>query len=166
MIKIRKLKKEEKNKIIEFYNIIEKDLEDKNFWLPIKEKEEKEFFKDTSIFYGAFDNNKLVGLSSLFIDKNVFKDLIDEKDFNSNIKIGKITRMAVLKEYRGNNLVYKINLKLKEIAKKLNIKYLIAILHPDNIPSNKSFQKLGMQKEKFIIKDNIYPRNILKLNLY
>ncbi len=51
----------------------------------------------------------------------------------------------VLEEYRGHGYAYKACLLLFEIAKKMNMSYLLITASPDNIASNKTCEKLNCQ---------------------
>ena len=161
-MKIRKLTQKDSAAVFELINIIEVNLPDKKWWLPIKTEERQNFFNDDyTIFYGAFEGGRLVGASALFLDQNdlkgttlLFKDI-------QNCRFGEIGRCMTLPEYRGKNVMLEINRKLVILAQKLGLDYLFATAHPDNNPSNKTLQKLGMKKALFAIKEKCYPRNIL-----
>lgn len=159
---IRQLTVKDKEELMNLIDIIEDKLVDKTWWLPIDDKSRSNFFnEDWCTFYGVFENNKLIAASALFLDDYEFGEVADHIKSTYNGKFGEIGRCMVLPEYRGNNYVYKINLELVKIAKKLKLDYIIATAHPENLASNKSLEKLGMNKVAYIVKEEIYPRNIL-----
>ena len=166
MITIRELTEKDIFDLLKLMREINNTIINKTWWLPVGPDEEKILF-DTSkcIFYGAFDDKKLIGASALFLNEKDFKHISTYVKNIENKKVGKISRCMVMKDYRGNNLMYQLNLKLVDLAKQLHYDSLIVILHPDNIASKKSLTKLGMKKEAEFVKDNVYPREILKLEL-
>ena len=165
-MKIRKLTQKDSTAAFELINIIESNLPDKKWWLPIKAEERQSFFNDDyTIFYGAFEGGRLVGASALFLDETEFQDTIAQIKMEDNARVGEIGRCMTLPEFRGQNIMYKINLKLAKLAKKRGLDYLFATAHPDNNPSNKTLQKLGMQNVGYIVKYDLYPRNILLVNV-
>lgn len=69
---------------------------------------------------------------------------------------------AVLKEYRGNHLQYRLMQKAEEKLKGLGYRYLMCTIHPENRYSLENAERLGYrvvaQKEKY----GGYLRNILQ----
>ena len=161
-MEIRQLTEKDRESLLNLIDTIEEKLENKTWWLPISAEALENFFnKDWTIFYGAFDGEKLVAASALFINKYYFESIVSHLENVDINKFGKIGRCMVHPDYRGNNLMFKINQKLVKIAKSMNLEYLGAIAHPQNIASNTSLQKLGLRVAQTIIKDGKYPRNIL-----
>ena len=111
--------------------------------------------------------------ATFFINSNLF----NQSEYNEEIeaigikesskKIAEIGRCMVLSGYRGQNLMVKVNEALIKEAENNGIDILVATAHPDNIPSNKSFEKLGFKKccTKTLWGDylrNIYMKNVKK----
>ena len=69
----------------------------------------------------------------------------------------------VLPEYRGQNLMLDVNNALLNVAKEMGIDYFVATVHPDNIASNRSVQKMGMQLKTTITRTGGYERNVYLL---
>lgn len=67
--------------------------------------------------------------------------------------------------YRGKNLPLEINRYVIAEAGSLGKKYLIATIHPDNTPSRKSFEELGMKKMATYTKSCGYVRDIYLMKL-
>jgi len=165
-MEIRKLNTDDKTQLFNLIKVIETNLPDNTWWLPIKEKAKEEFFNENwTIFVGAFENNILIGASALFLNEYEFGEAASYLEDNSKQIFAEIGRCMVHPNYRGKNILYLLNDNLIKEAKKLNKTHLIATAHPNNIPSNTSLQKSGFKIVKTIVKDKIYPRNILLLDL-
>ena len=164
-MKIRILTIKDKDSLMELIKTVEDSLENKEWWLPIKEEESKNYFNsDKILFFGGFIKNKLVGASALFVDHNDFDEILTHLNIDKEETL-KLGRSMVHPEYRGKNRMMIINKSIIEYAKKYSKKHFIAIAHPDNIASNKALKKIGFKVVKAIIKDEKYLRNIFLLNL-
>jgi RimJ/RimL family protein N-acetyltransferase len=162
---IRQIEIEDKNKLLKLIKNTEKTLTNKKLWLPIKEKVKDNLFnKNFLCFLGAFDNNKLIAASALFFDEFEYKDTVKAVDLKSD-SIAEIGRCMVDFEHRGKNLMFTLNTKLLDIAKKKKIKDVVATVHPKNVSSYKSLQKLGMKKIGTITKSIDFTRDVYHLNL-
>ena len=121
------------------------DLLPKKEWLitPTQEEVENIFENSKVDYWGAFDGDKLVAISSLSYDEDDFAEIVKLLGIEKN-KVAEIAECMTLPEARGNNLMFKINSLLVEKARERGIEYLIATAHPENNASNISLQKLGM----------------------
>jgi RimJ/RimL family protein N-acetyltransferase len=81
-------------------------------------------------------------------------------------KIAEIGRAMVAPEYRHKGLMNMITQELIIHAKKQGIQYLVATVHPQNIPSQKAAAALGMEKKEHCVKHGKYERDILLLKLH
>ena len=159
-MKFRKLTAEDEQKLLGLIDVIEENLDNKEFWLPINEMSKNHFFDATwTEFYGAFDGDNLVASAALFYNEHEYRESLQKLNLKIT-SVAEIGRAMVHPEYRGNNLLYSINLKLVDIAREKNIEYLLATIHPENIPSQKSFIKLGMTKQTTYRKNCGYVRDI------
>ena len=162
---IKKLTKNDRLQLENLISVIEARLERHEFWLPIKETAKEHFFDDEwTEFYGMFDGEQLVGASALFYNEYEYGESL-QKINACNCKVAEIGRSMVSPEYRGNNILYQINCHLVEIAKAKGVDLIVSTIHPENIPSQKSFQKLGMTKECTYTKSNGYIRDVYVLKL-
>lgn len=162
-MEIRKLTIDDKSNLDNLINVIEANLDQEDFWLPINSKSKEHFFDDTwTDFWGMFDNSELIAASALFYNEHEFKESADAIGMEKT-KIAEIGRCMVHPEYRGQNLLYDINRKLLRIAGEKKIEYILATIHPNNLPSQKSFQRLGLKKEHTYTKSNGYVRDIYLL---
>lgn len=157
---IKKIDKSDKMKLEKLIHRIESNLESEKWWLPIKETAREHFFDDKwTCFYGAYDNDELVGASALFINEYEYKEsLLHIGEISGSI--AEIGRCMVAPEYRGKNLLVAINIELIEVARKYKINNILATIHPENLASKKSFKKIGFKHITSIIKDNNYEREI------
>ena len=152
----------ELDKLIE---IIEASLERQDFWLPINSVSREHFFDPSwTDFYGLFENSCLIAASALFYNEHEFGESLSKLHMPPSV-VAEIGRSMVHPMYRGNNLLYKINSQLLKIARTKGIEYILATIHPENIPSQKSFKTLGLQKKHTYTKSNGYVRDIFLVQL-
>ncbi len=160
---VQKLTPSHREKLELLINDIEAALSDKAFWLPVKKEARMHFFDDDwTEFYGVFDGERLVGAAALFYNEYEYGESLRHLNVKCR-KAAEIGRAMVHPEYRGNNMLYQINLHLIEVAKKKGVDLLLSTVHPDNIPSQKSFQKLGMKKQLTYTKSDGFIRDILTM---
>ncbi len=165
MITLRKLRKTDETQLLQLIKTIEDGLTDKKFWLPINDISREHFLDDDwTYFLGLFDDEKLIGASGLFLNKHEFEESLS---YCKNVKmpVAEIGRAMVLPEYRGHNFLLKINSELLKIAKQKNIQTILVTIHPRNLPSQRSFEKLGAKKVAQIVKYDSFLRDILLLEL-
>lgn len=164
-MEIRKLQFADKAALDNLIAAIENDLLHHEFWLPINDVSRNHFFdKEWTEFYGMFDREKLIGAVALFYNEHEYGESVAHVRIDLG-KVAEIGRAMVLPQYRGNNILYKLSCRLLRDAKAKGIHYLLATIHPDNTPSQKSFQKLGMKKYCTYTKDNGFLRDIYLLEL-
>lgn len=165
MLKIRKIKKEEKEQLNNLIAVIETSIKNKSWWLPINQLAKEHFFDDDwTVFFGLFDDNRLVGASALFLNEHEYGESLKQLS-NITFPVAEIGRSMIHPEYRGNNLLYRINKEIINYAKLKKIKTIIVTIHPDNISSIKSFNLLGVKLASKITKNESFRRNIYTLNL-
>jgi RimJ/RimL family protein N-acetyltransferase len=157
MIKTRILNKDDSNSLDNLINAVVADMEDEEWWKPISKKARNMFLDgESAIMIGAFnENNELVAASGLFF----FEMLTDTSMCMLNRGLAEIGRCMVLPEYRGDNLMLKLNSELVELAKKLGKMRLVATAHPDNVASCRSLEQLGFTKKCLVKKWKHYSRN-------
>lgn len=161
---LRKVRKDEKEKIIALSDKILKNLQRKEFYAGVGPFILDNFYKDDMfITYGIFDGEKLIAFSLISKDEN---DLLELKELLSlKEKTAELGASMVDVDYRGKNLMFTINQKLIEEARKTDIKHIVATVHPDNVSSFTSVLKLGMKKVGFINRYNVKPRNVYLLDI-
>ena len=165
-MELRKITLEDGEVLEQLITVIESNLENKYFWLPITEEARKHFFdEEWTAFYGLFQNGVLIAAAALFFNEYEFGESVSQVKLNGK-KVAEIGRAMVHPEYRGNNLLYQLNKYLLDVAKQKGIEYVLATIHPENAPSQRSFQKAGLEKLHTYVKDDAYIRDIyvMKLN--
>ena len=68
-------------------------------------------------------------------------------------------------DYRGRNLLATINKELISVAKEKGLRFLLATIHPDNVPSQTSFRKLGFVKRTTYFKSDGFVRDVYTFDL-
>lgn len=180
-MEFRILDEKDRSQLEELVNIIEANLPDKKWWLPISEESRRDFFnKEKTYFIGAFDGEKLAAACGLFLDENEYYEEIEaikkacgEETFSITASdsyrvitdVAEIGRCMVKPEYRGQGLMYRINMKLVELAKEMGMEYIVATAHPDNLPSNGSFIKMNMENKCTKMLWGGYLRNVYMMKL-
>lgn len=156
----RRLTKEDEAQLEELIAVVEEALPQKIWWIPIHKGERERFFREESVcFLGAFDGERLAGTCGLFFDEEEYGDVAKELGITEG-SIAELGRCMVHPDYRGQHLMAQLNERLIAIAKEMGLSHLEATVHPDNTPSNRSFQKIGMTKKCTFIRSGSYPRNV------
>ncbi len=162
---IRKLTALDSESLKKLIEAIEDSLENKDFWLPINETSEIHFFDENwTEFYGLFEGERLVAASALFYNEHEFGESLSHLQ-RIGCKTAEIGRSMVHPQYRGNNYLLKINTELLKLAKSKGIELVLATIHPQNVPSQKSFQKLGFTKQCTYVKHGGFLRDIYTYDL-
>lgn len=160
IIRYKKISVKDKEQVEHLLKQVTDGLERKDFFISISNDEFSEFFdEEKGILYGAYDNDKLVGMGKLdFLDKylNEYIDIANLKDY----KVAKLGKYLVLERYRNNGIMYNLHEFLTREAKKLKFNYIITIAHPENMPSNRVLKKSGMKLIKTTILKNGNNRHI------
>lgn len=156
MISIRTLTEGDASSLDEVIDEIEGNLEHKEWWFPVTKKARSMFFDGKSaVLVGAFDGGKLVAACGLFF----FEVLSDTNVSTLNEGLAEIGRCMVIPEYRGDNLMLKLNRELVAKARELGKKSIVATSHPDNVASCRSLEALGFTKKCRVKKWGNYSRN-------
>ena len=164
-MEIKPLTKYFHNQLRELVKTTVKNLENKEWLITLTDKELDIIFENkNALIYGATENEKLLAISGLFFDESDFIDILKLLNIE-NKKVAEIAECMTFPEFRGNNYMLKINLKLVEKAKELGFEYLIATAHPDNIASNTSLKKLKMTCSGQIYRYGKYLRNYYVLKI-
>jgi RimJ/RimL family protein N-acetyltransferase len=162
MIDTRVLTESDAAALDDLIEVIESNLEHKEWWFPITKKSRSLFFDGKSaVLMGAFYGNKLVAASGMF-----FYEVLSETNVSTlSDELAEIGRCMVLPKYRGDNLMLKLNRELVAKARELGKKGLVATAHPDNIASCRSLETLGFTKKCLVKKWNNYSRNYYTYNV-
>lgn len=149
----------------EMSKVIVSFLPREDFLIPMTPEEYEDTFVEGSsdIVYGLFDNGKLIATSSLLHDVSAYGEQDEVKEVLKH-KCAEIGECMVLPDYRGQDLMFKLNSLLKEDAKKLDIKYMLATAHPENVASNTSLKKIGFKRIKTFNRHG-YLRNLYLMEI-
>ena len=165
MKEIRRLDKSNQSDFVNFNRIIRNNLQNPLWFMPFSEENMKHTFDEgnTLVVYGAFVDNVLGAISLFDTNQEEFKELSLIAGVSPDKKGAELGGSMVLPDFRGQNLMLDVNNKLIEVAKEMGIQYFVATAHPDNVASNRSLQKLGMQLKTTITRTGGYLRNVYLL---
>lgn len=160
---IRKLTQVDKQDYFSLLFEVYDGLENKDWFIMPSIYERENIFKN-DVTYGYFDGKQLVGASSLFRGVAEMEDVLEFSKVKSQ-NVAEIGPLVVKENYRGNNIAFQINQKLFELAKQKGVEYIFATVHPNNTPSNKSIQKLGLELVGTFVRMGKYLRNVYMLKI-
>lgn len=85
----------------------------------------------------------LYGMAQLYVSQDMLADF--KKEFGlEDYTVCELGGNLVLPEYRGNGITTKLQTIEIELAQKLGFDYIISMAHPDNISSQKTLEKVGL----------------------
>ena len=165
MKEIKRLNKNNQQDFINFNRIIRANLQNPSWFMPFSEENTKHTFDEgnTLVVYGAFIDGELGAISLFDTNFEEFKELAQILGVNPSKKGAELGGSMVLPQFRGQHLMLDVNLKLIEVAKEMGINYFVATAHPDNLASNRSLEKLGMQLKTTVTRAGGYLRNVYLL---
>ncbi len=137
-------------------------------WFHAFSRETAEFFfgpENTHIIYGCFVDGSLAGVSLYDYDRAQHAWISEPCGIPADALGAEVGGSMVRPAYRGQNIMYDINAKLVEEAKKQGLTYFVATAHPDNIASNSSLKKLGLRFTTTGINPNGIIRNLYVMEL-
>lgn len=162
----KKIPKSDKEQLLNLISIVLNNLEDKAYFIPYEEWEIKSMFdeKNYAPLYGAYDNDKLVGMAQLYVSQDMLADF--KKEFNlNNYQVCELGGNLVLEEYRGLGITTKLQTLELKLAKELGFDYIISMAHPNNIGSCKTLERVGLKFVKTATLSNGFLRNLYMLKL-
>ena len=166
MEKIIRLTKAHHKDFVNINKVIRETITNSSWFMPISIDHLENIFdaNSTLVVYGAEVDGKIACVSAYDTDKEEWCELTRALGIESD-KVAEIGCSMTLPEYRGKNLMHKVNLELVKDAKQKGFEYLVATAHPDNVASNKSLAKLGMECKAQIVRANKYLRNVYMIKL-
>lgn len=157
---IKKVESGDSGQFFEMVKEIEDNLASPAYWLPMTEIAKEHFFDDTwTYFLGAYEGEKLIGAVGLFFNEYEYGESADVLQLD-RAACAEIGRAMVRPQYRGRGLMRTLAEKLIALAKEKGIENLIATVHPQNMPSQKTFLKLGFEKKAHVVKLEGFERDI------
>lgn len=164
-MKIKKLTLNDKEQLNILIGKIEENLEKEDYWLPINEPSREHFFDEQwTEFYGMFDGDELIAAAALFYNEHEYGESVQVIGLECD-RVAEIGRAMVAPSYRGNNYLYELNSVLIDVARSKGIECLVATIHPDNIPSQRSFKKIGFTRKGTYTKSCGFTRDVFTLPL-
>ena len=159
-LSLRHLTEEDEHALGLLIQDVEASLPDEKFWLPMSETSKAHFFDDDwTYFLGAFEDDQLVGAAALFFTENEWGESRQTIGIEST-SIAEFGRAMVRSDFRGKGIMNMIANELVQVAKEKPVDYMLATVHPDNIPSRRAVKKMGMEKAGFCVKDGCFERDI------
>jgi putative beta-lysine N-acetyltransferase len=150
------------NKTINIKQMTEKDLDNMvdlyklvfpTYPFPITDKNYlKKTMDDNIYYYGIYDNEKLIALSSSETNKK-----------HLNVEM---TDFAVLPEYRGKNLSYYLLKKMEKDMQKLGFKTFYTIARLKSPGMNLTFIKNGYKYSGTLVNNTNISGNIESMNIF
>lgn len=167
MIEIKRLDKSNQQDFIEFNRVIANNLQNPKWFIPFSQENLLHTFDEGSslVVYGAFVGGVLACISLFDTNWAEFEEVALAIGIDKKRKGAELGGCMVLPSFRGKNLMFEVNKALISVAKEMGIEYFVATAHPDNVASNRSLQKLGMEQKKTIIRCGEYLRNVYFLEI-
>jgi len=162
----KKIPETDKEQLFNLINSVLSTIENPEYFIPYEDWELKSMIDEEKYapLYGAYDNNKLVGMAQLYISQDMLSDF--KKEFQlTDYNVCELGGNLVLKEYRGLGITTTLQKKELELAKKLGFDYIISMAHPDNIGSCKTLERVGLKYIKTTTLSNGFLRNLYMLKL-
>jgi len=163
-MQIRQLTIDDRQLFNEFNKTILGGLKNLDWFIPFSPDDNDVLKKEHDLFIGQFDGDRLVAISGLIFAENFLGEIRQVLGLEG-FKIAEVGGSMVLPEYRGQNIMLKLNKMLVEIAKERGYQYLVATVHPDNVASRTSAETLGFIKKDCILRKGHYLRNVYKMDL-
>ena len=165
-LEFKVLDKNNKEQFLSLVNEVLNNLENKDFFIPYEDFEYDAMVNDKfyATTFGAFYENKLVGVAVLNYDKK----LMEEENKHFNIKSSNICELGgnlVLPEYRGLKIASFLQKMAIDYAIKQNFEYVVSMAHPNNIKGCKTLEGAGLKFLETVKLDSGYLRNLYLLKL-
>lgn len=164
-VTIRKLQVHDKQQLDALLKDVEGHLAQPEFWLPVQQEAYDHFFDSAwTYFAGVFDDGKLIGAAALFFNEFEWGQSKKLLNLTTN-SIAEFGRAMVQHNFRGKGVMGALSAHLLECARSLNIEYMVATVHPNNIASQKVLQKMGLEKQAECVKECGYARSVYAMKL-
>ena len=160
MIEIKKLDCNDLPAVRHVMDIVRGSLANDSWFIPMSEETMEGMFScnTTLTVYGAFVDGILAAIALIDTDVDEMADLTTAMNLPSNTG-GELGACVVLPEYRGQHLMHLVCSHLVTVAKDMGLAYLVASAHPDNVASNRSLKKLGMEHRQTLVRGEKFLRN-------
>lgn len=162
----KKIEEKDKEQLFKLIETVLGGLENQEYFIPYEQWELDNIFdeKNYAPLYGAYDGEKLVGMAQLYVSQDMLADF--KKEFKlEQYKVCELGGNLVLPSYRGNGITTKLQTIELELAKELGFDYIISMAHPDNVGSQKTLERVGLNFVKETRLSNGFLRKLYMLNL-
>ena len=142
----KKVELKDKEQLFNLIKIVLGGLENPEYFIPYEQWEMDSMFDEENYapLYGAYDEEKLVGMAQLYVSQDMLADF--KKEFGlEDYTVCELGGNLVLPEYRGNGITTDLQRIELDLAKNLGFDYIISMAHPDNIGSCKTLEKVGLE---------------------
>lgn len=161
----KKIEKKDKEQLLNLINTVLDNLENPQFFISYEDWELEQLFnEDYAPLLGAYDGEKLVGMSQLYIRQDFLEEYIKILGIEG-YKACEFGGDLVLPEYRGQGIMYELVKRQIKLAKDMGFDYCLSMCHPDNIGSKKTIIKLGLEYVKTETVNGNYLRDIFLMKL-
>ncbi len=161
----KEIEKKDEKQLLNLISTVLNNLEKEDYFIPYEKWELDSMFDKTyAPLYGAYDNEKLVAMTQLYIREDFLKEYIDILGLNGN-KVCELGGNLVLPEYRGKGLITELMRIQSDLAKQMGFDYIISMAHPENIASKKSLEKVGLEYVKTTTVNEKFLRDIFMKKL-
>ena len=161
----RYLKSTDADQLEDLIALVESNLPDEKWWVPIRPVIREHFFDREWIrFIGFFDGDRLVAAGGLFLHEEAFRASAEAAGLDPAL-VAEVGRCMVRPSRRGENLMLSMNQQLKDCARAQGKEWLIAAVHPDNLAGRRSLDRLGMEERGQVVEEGGYPRAIYVMPL-
>ena len=166
MIEVKKLTEIDLPNIRHVTEVVRKSLAHDSWFIPMSDETMDNMFSvnSTLTVFGAFDEGELAAVALIDTDPDEMRDLTSAMDLDVSAG-GELGACVVLPDHRGKNLMYLVCRQLITVAEDMGLAYLVASAHPENIASNRSLQKLGMEYVTTLVRCGDYIRNAYRILL-
>lgn len=164
-MQIRQLTEKDSDAFYELIQITVDSLENKEFWLPIKDEVREHFFdKSWTILFGAFDGATLIGAVGLFLNESEYSESLS---YLSRTYEGpaKVDRLMIHPLYRGKGISDALMKELIPEARRLGVRNLLATIHPQNNFAKIAMQRSGMELMCSYMNRDGYFRNVFVMTI-
>jgi len=135
------------------------ELQTKEFFIPLSEQDfENLFNRNYAINIGAYDNEKLIAMATLYIDQDELCFLRETAKIDG--RVCELGNYLVSSEYRGQGIAKELQDRLIDLARKSRFDYVLSTVHPENVSSLKTLSKELDVLKTFTNKDG-YLRNLM-----
>ncbi len=161
----KKIEETDRKQVLTLMKTVIEGLERPEFYMQDTPENIENMFEEDFIYsYGAYEKEKLVGMTQLYVDQ---QDLKRYKVLFGleNEQVCELGSALVLKAYRNQGILQNLINRQIQVAKEKKFTYMIATVHPENVPSYTALEKCAFYLKGHAIIENQYDRNLYVIKL-